>query len=273
MEMIFMEERKVFTIDDLMAAIASNATKYTAAECAENESWATTSKFYSQVMEDGHIFNPYLHRRFVPSQFLRMMKYCSGSIRDYIGERYGFVYSIEWLKEEVRKLAFLQHADPIAFDERKRFLTIDDIKTIISHYTDTVIGHVEVRLSEYHSVKISKRRRIITKEEGDVFKAEMLKFNNDIQSVITYETMNELLQDHIVVKMSYDTKKSNTFIEVFAKAGAYYTLKHLVMFEHLSLNGEAGADACAELTNYLDKPADVVYDALIATIAANNYPL
>ena len=268
-----MEAKKVFTVDDLMAAIANNAKKYTAAECAENESWAANSKFYSQVMEDGHIFNPYLHRRFVPSQFLRMMKYKGEDIRAAIETIYGFVYSIEWLKEEVRKLAFLQNADPIAFDERKHFLTIDNIKSIVADYTQTVYIFIDRELSSYRSVKVGKRRRVRSRAEGEVFKNEIFQFNNDVQSVITYETMNELLQAHYVVKVSYETKKSNTFIEAFEKSGAYNTLKHLVMFEHLSLNGKSGADACNELVNYLDKPADVIYDALKDTIAVNNYTL
>lgn len=268
-----MEARKVFTVDDLMAAIASNATKYTAAECTENESWATSSKFYSQVMEDGHIFNPYLHRRFVPSQFLRMMKYSGTSIRNYIEGRYGFVYSIEWLKEEVRKLAFLQNADPIAFNERKHFLTIDNVKNIIADYTGTVAMFVTDELSVFRSVKVGKHRCIRSIAEVDRFKIELSEFNNKVQSVITYETMNELLQTHFVVKAAYNTKKSDTFIEVFEKAGAYYTLKHLVMFEHLSLNGKSGADACNALAAYLDESADVIYNALKETIAVNNYKL
>ena len=268
-----MEERKVFTIDDLMAAIAHNATKHTASECAENESWATTSQFYSQVMEDGHIFNPYLHRRFVPSQFLRMMKYGSGCMKTNIDTRYGFVYSIEWLKEEVRKLAFLQNADPIAFDERKHFLTIDNIKQIVSDYVGITMAYVVYEVERYRSVRINKHRYIRGIADAEQFKSEMFKFNNDVQSVITYETMNELLQAHTTVKMPYETQKSSTFIEVFEKAGAYYSLKHLVMFEHLSLNGKHGSDVCNELVGYLNKPADVICNALRDTIAINNYQL
>lgn len=270
-----MEAKKVFTIDDLMAAIANNATKYTAAECVDNDSWATTSQFYSQVMEDGHIFNPYLHRRFVPSQFLRMMKYggMDTCIKNRIDSMYGFVYSIEWLKEEVRKLAFLQTADPIAFDERKHFLTINNIKSIIADYVETVSTTITTLIDNYCTVRIGKRKYIRNLAEAGEFKTELIKFNNDVQSVITYETMNELLQAHTVVKLRYGSKKSSTFTEVFGKAGAYYTLKHLVMFEHLSLNGKTGADACNELVNYLDKSSDVIYDALKNTIAVNNYKL
>lgn len=268
-----MEAKKVFTIDDLMAAIANNATKYTAAECAENESWATTSKFYSQVMEDGHIFNPYLHRRFVPSQFLRMMKYGNADIKICIDTAYGFVYSMEWLKEEVRKLAFLQNADPIAFDERKHFLTIDNIKHIVADYTEVAATAVINSIENFRCIRVGKRRYIRNIREAEEFKADISKFNNDVQSVITYETMNELLQAHVVAKLPYETRKSSKFIEVFGRAGAYYTLKHLVMFEHLSLNGKSGADACNELVNYLDKPADVIYHALKDTIAVNNYRL
>lgn len=265
-----MEERKIFSVSDLMAAIANNASKHEVSEYTDGK-WAMSSQFYDQVMEDGHIFNPYLHRRFVPSQFLRMMKYNNMDVRGAINRSYGFVYSIEWVKEEIRKLAFLQRVDPIAFDERKCFLTIENVKNIIEHYISTAGQFINYELSRYRSVRVGKSRRIRARIDEESFMAELLKFNNDIQSAITYETMNELLQAHYIVKMPYSTEKSSTFVEAFEKAGAYYTLKHLVMFEHLSLNGKSGADACAELTTYSDKSAEVIYEALKDTIANNNY--
>lgn len=266
-----MEERKIFSVSDLMAAIANNSAKYEVMGHEDGDSWAINSKFYNQVMEDGHIFNPYLHRRFVPSQFLRMMKYGNMDIYAAINRWYGFVYSIEWVKEEVRKLAFLQKADPIAFDERKWFLTIDNIKDIINDYVNAAKAFITNEVTHYRSVKVDKRRRIRTRTELEAFKAELDSFNSRVQDTITYETMDEILQGHFVVKVSYDNEKSKTFVESFTRAGAYYTLKHLVMFEHLSLDGKSGADACAELANYLDKSSCVIYDSLKNTITNNNY--
>ena len=266
-----MEMKKVFTVEDLMAAIANNAAKHTAEEYVEGK-WALSSQFYDQVMEDGHIFNPYLHRRFVPSQFLRLMKYNNMDAHTAIERGYGFVYSIEWVKEEVRKLAFLQKADPIAFDERKVFLTIDNVKSIIDHYVCEAAKFINDEISIYRRVKVGKYSRIGRGDAENAI-AELHQFSNKVRSVITYESMNELLQGHYVIGVKYDTVKSGVFVESFEKAGAYYTLKHLVMFEHLTLNGKSGADACAELTQYLHEPANVVYDALMNTITANNYKL
>lgn len=268
-----MEERKIFSVSDLMAAIASSTAKHGTVECEEDGLWAVNSQFYNQVMEDGHIFNPYLHRRFVPSQFLRMMnnKYYS-DIKAVIDSWYGFTYSIEWAKDEVRKLAFLQKADPIAFDERKHFLTIDNVKSIIDGYVNAAIQFVDLRARQYRSVKVGKHLYVRNRAEIEKFIEEINDFNNKVQSTITYETMNELLQSHYVIKIN-NAEKSHDFIEAFERAGAYYTLKHLVMFEHLSLNDKTGADACAELIKYVDESSDVIYDALTKTIAVNNYKL
>lgn len=263
-----MEARKVFTVDDLMAAIAGNAMKHEEPEYEGR--WAMSSRFYDQVMEDGHIFNPYLHRRFVPSQFLRLMKYNNMDARAGIERCYGFVYSMEWLKEEVRKLVFLQKADPIAFEERKNFLTISDIKDIVCEYANIASVFITKEVANYYTVRVGKSGRI-RRSNAEKFISELNQFNNDVQSVITYETMNELLQAHEVVRASYGTRKPDAFIEAFEKGGAYYTLKHLVMFERLSLNGKSGAEACSELANYLNAPADVIYAALKDTISANNY--
>lgn len=265
-----METKKFFTVSDLMAAIADNAAKQQNGEQGEAR-WAMSSNFYSQVMEDGHIFNPYLHRRFVPSQFLRLLKYNDMNGRLGITRNYNLPYSIEWVKEEVGKLAFLQKADPIAFDERQHFLTLDEVKSIISDYIISVTQNISSHMQYWYAVRTAKYRSVRSREDKEAFICELHKFNDRVQCVITYETMAELLQDFYVVAIY--SEKSEAFIEAFARGGAYYTLKHLVLFEHLSLNGKTGAEACAELATYVDKSATVICDVLKTTIAANKYTL
>lgn len=267
-----MEARKIFTVSDLMAAIADNTTRHEVVEGAEGM-WATSSGFYNQVMEDGHIFNPYLHRRFVPSQFLRLMKYYGMDARAGIERSYGYAYSIEWVKEEVRKLAFLQKADPIAFDERQHFLTLDDVKSIIGDYVADATQLINDHMAFWYAIRSGKHRIIRARDEKEALICELHKFNDRVQCVITYDTMSELLQDLYVININYDRAKSHTFIESFTRGGAYYTLKHLVLFEHLSLNGKIGAEACAELTKYLNVPADAICGILKITMTENKYTL
>lgn len=264
-----METKKFFTVEDLMKAIAENSQKSFAVERAEDEAWATSSQFYNQVMEDGHIFNPYLHRRWLPSQFLRVLKYNDMDAYAGVKRCYGFIYFIEWVKDEVRKLAYLQKVDPVAFEERKNFLSIETVKAIVTDYVLAASNFANEEAARWRTVRVGKRRFVRSNIENLI--TELMQFNSSVQSVITYESLDEILQAHDVVKVGYYVEKPDSFVSAFIKSGAYYTLKHLVLFEKLTINGKSGADACAEVNNCVDKSADVIYRMLLKTIEDNNY--
>jgi len=109
------------------------------------------SQFYRQVMADGNIFNPYIHRRFLPAQFRRNIRYAGyNGIHDYVKQSYNWNYVVRFLKEECAKLAMLEKRDREAYLERSRFFTLGDMKDILTEYGQKVC---EVLDREYESVK------------------------------------------------------------------------------------------------------------------------
>lgn len=264
-----METRKFFTVEDLMKAITENSQKGFAVERSADEAWAINSQFYNQVMDDGYIFNPYLHRRWLPSQFLRVLKYNNMDAYAGVRRNYGFVYFVEWVKDEVGKLAYLQKVDPVAFAERKNFLSIDAIKVIIADYVLAAANFANAEAGRYRTVRAGRRK--FRRNDVEQLVTELMQFNSNIQSVITYETMNEILQAHDVVKVGYSAEKPDSFVSTFIKSGAYYTLKHLVLFERLTINGKSGAEACDIVKSYINDSDANIMNALLNVIKENNY--
>ena len=273
------EQKKMFTIDEIMAALMQQP-KEVQPIAEREEAWAPNSQFYNKVMEDGYIFNPYLHRRFLPAQFLSLMKNYNMNAHKAIAESYGFMYSIKWTVDEVGKLAYLQKVDKVAFAERQQFLTLEDIKAIMAHYVESMMQHLDecVRYGRwicYNGRHIATRDWRTQQETQEVsnIRNDLLAFGNNVYAATSYEKMNHVLRAFNLLKLKYEAEKSKAFMEVFEKSGAYYTLKHLILFEGLSLKGKTGADAAKELTEYVNQPAYVVYAVLKEVLEENKYEI
>ena len=273
------EPKKLFTVEEIMAALMQQPKE--AQQIVErDEAWAPNSQFYNKVMADGYIFNPYLHRRFLPAQFLLLMKNYDMNVHRAIAESYGFMYSIKWTIDEIGKLAYLQKVDKVAFAERQKFLTLDDVKVIMSHYVESMIKYLDEcvkygRWICYNGRHIPTRTWGSDQETQEVtnLKNDLLAFGNNVYSAVSYEKMNHVLCAFNLLKLKYEAEKSKAFVDAFEKSGAYYTLKHLILFEGLSLKGKSGADAAKELNEYMSQPAYVVYAILKEVIEENQYEI
>lgn len=279
-DLVKMEQpKKLFTVEEIMAALMQQP-KEAQPIVERDEAWAPNSQFYNKVMADGYIFNPYLHRRFLPAQFLLLMKNYDMNVHRAIAESYGFMYSIKWTIDEVGKLAYLQKVDKVAFAERQQFLTLDDVKAIISHYVESMIAYIDKQVSfgwgiHYNGRYVPTRAWGSTQETQEVanIKNDLLTFGNNVYSAMNYEKMNHVLRAFNLFKLEYNTEKSKAFVDVFEKSGAYYTLKHLILFEGLSLKGKTGAEAAQALNEYINQPAYVVYAVLKEVIEENKYEI
>lgn len=273
------EQKKMFTVEEIMAALTQQPKE--AQPIVERaEAWAPNSQFYNKVMEDGYIFNPYLHRRFLPAQFLSLMKNNNMNVHRAIEQSYGYMYSIKWTIEEIGKLAYLEKVDKVAFAERQQFLTLEDVKSIMSNYIENTMQHID-RITSYGGWLSYNGRHIRTRDwqtrqetpELAELKNNLLAFGNNVHSATSYEKMNHVLRAFNLLKLEHGTSKSKAFLDAFEKSGAYYTLKHLILFEGLSLKGKSGADAAKELNEYINQPAYIVYAVLKEVLEENKYEI
>lgn len=269
-----------FTLEELKATVTEAVKEAQQGNMDTKEHWAKNSKFYGKVFEDGHIFNPYIDRRWLPAQYLRLLSNYKCSGYKAIKNSYNLNYQIDWLKKEVEKLAYLQKVDQAAFEERRQFLTPGDVIRIV-----TEIFEVSDKLFNYATRKHLPSLKIKNKvfflgniyykcneRTGDVTEyfetSDELKFIKESQknlvnklcmersNVTAYKKMSELLNSYNFIKFGLDQKPTATFIDKFMAQGAYYTLRNLVMFEGASFKGETGKTAIDKL---MSLPNDTGY--------------
>ena len=243
--------------------------------------WAENSQFFGREI-CGYVYNPYMIRRFLPSQFNKLVEKYNGNVHRAITVEYPYMYSVKYTLEEVRKLAMLQKRDKIAFDERKLVFTIDKCKRIFIEYINAVITHLEkeaVRFATYNKVgetyrcgikdfgwinagvvseKIVNHKVVKYLKKSEEFN-KVFDYLNDLRTKVekcwTYKDLYETMPiEKKIIKVPAEHKKSGDFMDCFIKAGSYYTLKQQLMFNNsVCFKGYYGRLAVNELRRYLER--------------------
>ena len=159
--------------------------------------WAKNSKFYGKEI-CGFAYNPYLVRRFLPRQFMDMMKEFNLNVNEGIRCEYGYMKGLKYLIEECDKLAMLHKRDKIAFDERSRFWSVSDCKKVFTKYANSCLEDIE-RLKSQCTVK-TKKIRIPNRGDVNVKVTEVIKNHNIVLKVeleSNVEKELELLKENI----------------------------------------------------------------------------
>lgn len=263
-------------------------------EQMEERVFAPNSKFHGQIMEDGYVFNPYIHRRWLPARYKSMQKTCeifNKSMKDLI-VTYDRSYSIRVTLDELRKLEYLRKTSKEAFDERKQFFTVKTIKRILIQELNNLVayastptkGHPYVNGEELsyliYNVGIVPAEMVTTlvkNWDGSYQEKESIEpvpFLNKVKKRIAlleeadiyYEISKAIkgipVPNNIVYSNFYTRrveglycKPDNEFIEAYHLSGAYYTLKNDIMFEGKEVNGLKGVAACTYIRDLLNAGA------------------
>lgn len=236
--------------------------------------YAPTSQFYNKIMEDGNIFNPYIHRRWITSQFCKLLKLKQQdenivdfffirqprNLRNIITDN----KIKNWFNHECDVMETLQRKDPIAFEERSTVLTLDDLRDIlkarVDFNTDQVFYSFYYPLRETpYLTRINGRNSYEIKKEN----AELLK--EKIDSVKTYKELkeiNELFNDwESRTRRTFDFNlygQDSTALSIYLKQGAYYTIRNLVTFNGVELDGKKGQEAIDLIKSKANQPAFVL---------------
>ncbi len=250
---------------------------------AMDKYFAKNSRFYKQVMEDGHIFNPYIHRRFLPAQFKRNIREAGyNGIESFIQKHYGWNYVTRFLPEECAKLAMLERRDRTAFMERSRFFTLRDMQSILYAYVDEVLAVLDQglasskamytpnteKMSQYWngrgelctSLKANRQKPPMTcnikgigvmkKDHIRPMKYRFGKFKEAIALCKSYADLSALMDGFDFCMLDKSSFSCWHFARCFIESGAFYTLKHMIMFEGLSLQGASTTDSLEILNQY-----------------------
>ena len=202
----------------------------------DNRIFGKNSRFYGQMMADGNIFNPYIHRRFIAAQFHRLVvRHGIDGVADAVAREYDWKYAIEQLKKECQKLANLERHDRAAFAERSLFFSKDAIVNILSDYVQKV--HKEID----EAVTKAKRgvSEVYVRHHGHValdhirpMKYRFTKLLTDAVSCCNFAELDKLLERFNFMELDRRIRLPESFVTPFINAGAFYTMKNEIMFEN-----------------------------------------
>ena len=219
----------------------------------------------NQIISDGYVRNTKLHRRFVMAQMFHALNYRSWDGRhlgynEYV-KRFGIKYEFDMMLEEIRVLSKLEVRDTDTFVERSHFFTKDVIvKTMedylaeLQRYIDGLptknckgVPYKRVRGKDIFVVDLEKKIYSIFKRYINA-----VKYANDYGQI--YRMVKYFMSE--MISLPYNAPKSKAWIDAYKGAGAFYTLKNLVMFHNcgIEVNGTMvhGAAAVSVLNKRLN---------------------
>lgn len=214
-----------------------------------------------QIIEDGYVRNTKLHRRFVAAQYMRMLNSENGW-HDYLNRNYGYMYQFDMMIEEVRVLKEIAKRDMNTFMERSQFFSHAVVMQVLEDYRKDMIKYI----GELPKKKCKGQPYVYVKGYGNVFVSDVdnnviAPINAAIARCKTCQNFNDLYDTLVVfksrmIKLPYYTKKSKTWVDAFQKAGAFYTLKNLIMFHDVEL--AYGRVICTGSENSIEKLNELV---------------
>ena len=241
---------------------------------------------YNQIIEDGYVRNTKLHRRFVMAQMFQMLNYVSydrqyRGYNDCLKKRYGYDYTLTMMLDEVKVLSKLEDRDMESFNERAHFFDKNVVEAVMQDYLDKLKKQIDAMPTKnckglpYKTIKgthifvADLEKKIYAPIRSKIFKMKYARNYADV-----YKILNGFMSKRI--KLKYDTPKSKAWIDAFKGAGAYYTLKNLVMFHNCTITSvdgtNHGADSMAYLNNVLRSYKGEYYRmfALMNKVIADN---
>lgn len=219
-----------------------------------------------QIITDGYVRNTKLHRRFVMAQMFHMLNYVSYDKRDsgynaYLKRMYSYQYTLDMMLYEVRVLSKLESRDKESFEERSYFFTQEVVTAVLDDYLAKLEQYVN-GLPEHKCkgtpYKRVKGMNIFTSDLDKKLYAPIRDKILRIANAKSYAEMYRLLEKFMrnIVKLPYDTPKSKVWIDAYKGAGAYYTLKNLVMYHDCYIDAEGYRMVKMEAVSYLEDMLD-----------------
>ena len=250
------ETGKYFTVN-LPDGLAKNSTitltinengEYTVVNANVAANTNENDPIVTQIIKDGYVRNTKLHRRFVMAQMFQMLNYRTydekyEGYNDCLRHRYGYQYTIDMMIEEVRVLSKLEERDFETFKEREHFFDRNAVATVLEDYAVELEKYVEkVPVHKCKGVPYKKVKgiNIFVDDLNKKLYMPVKSYATKIRNAKNYKAVYNILCDfkRNMVKLPWNTPKSKAWVDAYKGAGAFYTLKNLVMFHDCGISTE-----------------------------------
>lgn len=200
-----------------------------------------SSRFFGRIMNDGNIFNPYIHRRFLPSQFIRYFRRFTQNLTcrrfKYTGVYYiRFSEMLSFYKTEAEKITLLEKTDYIAYLQRSACVSLTDLKEGL---TEIFEAYQEYTTSWGEKIiKYMPTGAPLYSHNGDEWHAFEQEVSKQIESASTYEDIIPIIHriyDCPFFDMNnrvplFDYVWFTYFTYTYFLCGVYFTLTSFLSF-------------------------------------------
>ena len=203
----------------------------------------------SQVSDDDPIFNSIvsvgtipdrrLFRRWVMSQMFHILRsmepYRERTFVDVVQD-FGYEYQWKMLEEELRVQAKLAKEDSENFHERNRWFNDKVVADMMKDYIEKLriyIDGLNVKHCKGMPYKTIRGTHIFCVDINAKVFCPLNKLIGKLDSIHgdakdLYDIVRKFNQKR--VRLAHDTKQSKAFIDAYKGAGAFYTMKNLILF-------------------------------------------
>lgn len=206
-----------------------------------DDEFAGLDEIEQGIYANGYVKNTKLFRRWIMAQMLRAEK-CRGGLTEYMN-RLGYNYSWEMVIEELRVQAKLEECDLAAFAERNQFFNRD----VVIGMADWHIGEVNKYINQLKEHKCKgvpyktiKGKNVFVSDIQYKVMTPMRRLAREISRAANakqlYLATKEFYEGSI--RLRYQTGQCREWKDAFKGAGAYYTLKNMIQFHGLTIDGK-----------------------------------
>ena len=249
------------------------------------------------IVNDGYVKNSKLFRRFILAHTFKLLEYVDRKDSRRKGweagfkDLYGYGYQFEMLADELHTLAKLQKEDPEYFAERTRFFNGDVVVATLNDYLYRLRKYVNKQLrinpKKYRGqayCKLARYGNVLVKDlDTKVFYPIEFGIDNVKKTVASgdYSKIEKAFKEFMAKyynKLPYETPKCATFKDAYKGIGSFESLKNLIRFHEVVLDGcDNKYDSERELYRILkNTPNSEVWrfhNLLVSTIELNKFDL
>lgn len=189
---------------------------------------------FAAIITGGTVNNPKLFRRWVMAQVFHML-----ATGDFIHalQRKGYDYQWKMLIEELRVQVKLFNNDPENFADRNRFFDRDRVVKIASDYLDKLENHVNKmprkRCKGVPYVTLKGKHIFVSDLASKVYRPLRRRIF-DIQNAKDPMALHQAtLMFYNAIRniwLAWDTQMSADFKDSYKGAGAFFTMKNMILF-------------------------------------------
>lgn len=200
---------------------------------------------FNNIVKGGYISHGKLYRRWVMAQMFRILRRMEDEKKDFtaILQRFGYEYSWKMLEQELlAQYKMSKHGDSVSFAERNRWFNREVVCYMASDYKylfDSLIDNLQVRHCKGRPYKrICGDNVFVDEIEEKVNKPLSITIRSIRESANPYALYTAVVNfNRLRNHLRHDTKLPKAFINAYKGAGAYFTMKNLILFHNARFTG------------------------------------